>query len=186
MNEVFTNAARPAKRYKLAAKGYNLPAKDAKIQPKLKFVLIKCSSFSLSLSPHFSISIMVIVCSMLVFMVEKICIAICLNIFSSTILVAMPCKSHLLSKNGEKLSEIIFSGDTAPPSGCSQYLTGTSGSFYSLNYGGNQHLAGLDYKCFVLFDIIFNIIINITIINLDAIISIYSVLIITMIISSSK
>ena len=53
-------------------------------------------------------SIMVIVCFMLVFMVEKIRIAILLNIFSSTILVAMPCKSHLLSKNGEKLSEIIF------------------------------------------------------------------------------
>lgn len=44
------------------------------------------------------------------------------------------------------ISQIICPGDTAPPSGCSQYLTGTTGSFYSLNYGGSQHLAGLDYN----------------------------------------
>ena len=80
--------------------------------------------------------------------------------------------------------ESNFSGDTAPPSGCSQYLTGTSGSFYSLNYGGSQHLAGLDYKCFVLFDIIINITIvfTITIIFIDYK---YSVLIIVVIVGST-
>ena len=78
--------------------------------------------------------------------------------------------------------ESNFSGDTAPPSGCSQYLTGTSGSFYSLNYGGSQHLAGLDYKYFVLFDInikiILTIIFRITIIDFN-----YSVLIIVVIVA---
>lgn len=35
---------------------------------------------------------------------------------------------------------------SAPPLGCAQYHTGTTGTVYSFNYAASFHLSNLDYK----------------------------------------
>ena len=44
------------------------------------------------------------------------------------------------------LTVVPTSDVSAPPLGCAQYHTGTTGTVYSFNYAASFHLSNLDYK----------------------------------------
>ena len=44
------------------------------------------------------------------------------------------------------ISQIVCPDVSAPPLGCAQYFTGTTGTVNSWNYASSFHLANLDYK----------------------------------------
>ena len=54
------------------------------------------------------------------------------------------CPGQYLQYN--VVSDNVCLDVAAPPLGCAQYFTGTTGTVYSYNYDSSFHLSNLDYK----------------------------------------
>lgn len=58
------------------------------------------------------------------------------------------------------MSQVVCPSVSAPPLGCAQYHTGTTGTVYSFNYASNFHLSNLDYKWDIAMIIFLSFILN--------------------------